>query len=194
MFYIYRTTNLINGKTYIGQHGFSLGKKDYYKGSGSLLKPAFKKYGIKNFKKDIIEVTLSQFEANVLEKYYIAKERAIGKAEYNLADGGQGSSGYHLSEKTKTKIREANKGKPKSEEHKKKLSEAHKEQIPWNKGVQCREETKKKIAESKKGRRQTEEEKRKQIEAQKGKHWYNNGKVNKFCYECPEGFVPGMLR
>ena len=26
-----------------------------------------------------------------------------------------------------------------------------------------------------------------------GRHWYNNGKENKFCYECPEGFVPGRL-
>ena len=27
-----------------------------------------------------------------------------------------------------------------------------------------------------------------------GMHWYNNGKENKFCYECPPGFVPGRLR
>lgn len=30
-------------------------------------------------------------------------------------------------------------------------------------------------------------------ENNKGKHWYNNGKINKFCYECPEGFVKGFL-
>ena len=29
---------------------------------------------------------------------------------------------------------------------------------------------------------------------QTGKHWYNNGKINRFDYECPDGFVPGMLR
>ena len=27
-----------------------------------------------------------------------------------------------------------------------------------------------------------------------GKKWYNDGKVNKFCHECPEGFVPGMIK
>lgn len=27
-----------------------------------------------------------------------------------------------------------------------------------------------------------------------GMHWYNNGKVNKFAYECPEGFVKGRLK
>ena len=26
-----------------------------------------------------------------------------------------------------------------------------------------------------------------------GRHWYNDGKVNKFCYECPDGFTPGRL-
>lgn len=31
-------------------------------------------------------------------------------------------------------------------------------------------------------------------ERNKGKHWYNDGEVNKFCYECPEGFIPGMLK
>lgn len=27
-----------------------------------------------------------------------------------------------------------------------------------------------------------------------GKKWYNNGTINKFCFECPDGFVPGMKR
>ena len=29
---------------------------------------------------------------------------------------------------------------------------------------------------------------------QTGKKWFNDGKVNKFAYECPDGFVPGMKR
>ena len=31
-------------------------------------------------------------------------------------------------------------------------------------------------------------------DAGKGKHWYNNGHINKFCYSCPEGFESGMLK
>ena len=46
------------------------------------------------------------------------------------------------------------------------------------------EETRKKLSEANKG---------KNIWT-KGMHWFNNGKINKVCYECPEGFVPGMLR
>ena len=62
------------------------------------------------------------------------------------------------------------KGKPKSEEHKKKLSEA------------------------KKGKHLSEEHKKKMSEAQKGYHWYNNGKISIRVKECPDGFTPGMLK
>ena len=65
-------------------------------------------------------------------------------------------------------------------------------------------ETKKKMSEAKKekhigkdnsfyGKHHSEESKKKMSEAQKGKHWYNNGKENRFCFECPDGFIPGRL-
>ena len=50
------------------------------------------------------------------------------------------------------------------------------------------------------GKKHSEEHKRKISEAMKcntyakGMHWYNNGKENKYCYKCPDGFTPGMLR
>ena len=84
------------------------------------------------------------------------------------------------------------KGKHRSEETKKKLSEAQK----GNKnmlGKHHSEETKKKLSEARKGRKFSEEHKKKLSEAQKGKLWYNNGKVNTMAKECPEGFVPGRL-
>ena len=66
------------------------------------------------------------------------------------------------------------------------------------------EETKKKMSEAKKGKHigrdnsfygkhHSEDTKKKMSEAQKGKHWYNNGKENRFCFECPDGFVTGRL-
>ena len=102
-----------------------------------------------------------------------------------------------------------NKGKPKSEETKKKMSEARKNMSEEtkqkigeaNKGKPKSEETRKKISEAKKGKKFSEEHKKKIGEAQKGKntwtrgrHWYNNGKENKYCYKCPDGFTPGRLR
>ena len=90
MYYIYRTTNLINGKTYIGQHKYTH-LSDKYLGSGFLLCKAIKKYGRKNFFKEILYSGIQYKEtADSVEKFAIKKERAIGKSEYNIADGGQG--------------------------------------------------------------------------------------------------------
>ena len=54
--------------------------------------------------------------------------------------------------------------------------------------------TKKKMSEAKKGKKLSEETLKKMSDANKDKHWYNNGKENKYCYECPDGFVSGMLK
>ena len=83
--------------------------------------------------------------------------------------------GKHHSAESKKKIREAHKGKKFSEEHKKKIGGAQK-------GKKRSEETKKKIGAAKKGNTNV-----------RGKHWYNNGKISKRAYECPDGFVPGRL-
>lgn len=54
------------------------------------------------------------------------------------------------------------KPKPKSEETRKKMSEAHKGQVPWNKGKHLSEEQKRHLS---------EETRKKLSEAKKGKHW-----------------------
>ena len=60
------------------------------------------------------------------------------------------------------------------------------------------DEAKIKLSISLKGRPVSEEHRKKLSEAAKGKHkgmhWYNNGKECKFCFECPEGFVPGRIK
>ena len=134
-YYIYRITNNINHKTYIGQHLYhgSLLVEDGYMGSGIYLKNAQKKYGIENFSKEIITIAMSRSEANVLEKYYIAKDRKENiYGCYNIADGGQGGAwnkGIPCSEESKKKISESEKGhrpyfcRPRTEEEKRKISE-----------------------------------------------------------------------
>lgn len=87
---------------------------------------------------------------------------------------------YKVSEETKRKISEAHKGRHRSEETKNRISEALKGRPGSNKGKKFSEEHKNKISESNKGK-------------SKGKKWFNNGKINKFCFECPEGFWPGRL-
>ena len=68
-----------------------------------------------------------------------------------------------------------------------------KEHSTFKKGKQFSEEHKKKLSEAHKGKPKTEETRNKMSEARKGTHWYNDGKISKRAYECPEGFVPGRL-
>lgn len=176
-YYIYRITNNINHKTYIGQHKYckSLLVEDGYMGSGVILKKAQKKYGIENFSKEIITIAMSRSEANVLEKYYIEKERKENTYGcYNVADGGQGGAwnkGIPCSEETKKKISETLKGGEHSEEWKRKINE----NSTRFSGHHHSEESKSKISESTKGHRpyfcrpRTEEEKQKMREKIKGR-------------------------
>ena len=180
MYYIYRITNLINGKTYIGQHKYKK-LNDTYMGSGKALRAAQKKYGIKNFKKDILVFGISTLEqANSLEETGIAAEREkVGRENcYNRADGGQGEAffkGKHHSEETKKKIREANKGKKLSEETRRKISESNK--CNKNaKGCVRSEETKRRLAEVHKGKHLSDATRRKMSESHKKQVPWNKGK------------------
>lgn len=86
--YIYKITNTVNGKWYIGKHD---GSDPNYMGSGKLLKAAYKKYGLKNFQKSIIESCHSIEELNQREKALIAETNAVlDPNSYNLASGGEG--------------------------------------------------------------------------------------------------------
>ena len=75
------------------------------------------------------------------------------------------------------------KGEPKSDETRRKMGESKKGEKNPMYGKHLSEEHKNKLSEINKGNTAT-----------KGMHWYNNGKENKLCYECPDGFTPGMLR
>lgn len=52
--YIYKTTNLVNGKIYVGKRQMPHFDDSYY-GSGTVFKAALKKYGKANFKREILE-------------------------------------------------------------------------------------------------------------------------------------------
>lgn len=190
MYCIYKITNLINGKTYIGQHKYKK-LNDNYMGSGKILKQAQAKYGIENFKKDILVFDIVRRDfINLLEKEYIKFYRSIGQAEYNITDGGEGGNGgkkgqvpwnkgKHHSEETRRKLSEVRKGKhfgSHSEETKKKISESLKGHDDWNKGKHHSNETKKKISDAMKGRvppnkgkHHSEEARRKMSKACKGR-------------------------
>jgi hypothetical protein len=84
---VYKTTNLINGKIYVGQDSKN---RPNYKGSGLLINHAFKKYGRQQFVKEILEQCSSKEHMIEREKFWIDKlnsrNRSIG---YNISSGGE---------------------------------------------------------------------------------------------------------
>ena len=87
-YFIYLTTNLINGKQYIGQHyGYA---NDAYLGSGVKLARAIEKYGAENFNRVILCFCANAQEANEKEIEIIAHYNAVEDDNfYNLARGGR---------------------------------------------------------------------------------------------------------
>jgi group I intron endonuclease len=106
---IYKTTNLINGKFYIGKDE---NNKLWYLGSGVLIKKAIKKYGRENFIKTIIDTSNDKDELCKKERFWIrfynSQDSSIG---YNVADGGEGGFTGFRSEESKRKIGESSKGR-----------------------------------------------------------------------------------
>lgn len=84
---IYRITNLINNKIYIGQH-VTTNINDDPMGSGEHIKNAIKKYGIENFEKEIIAECSSFEEMNELEKDLVNHEFVQNPNTYNHSIGG----------------------------------------------------------------------------------------------------------
>ncbi len=153
---------MINGKTYIGQHKYK-SLNDNYMGGGIRIKAAQVKYGIDNFKKEILIFNVSKKEhIDLLERTFIASEREKVGVEncYNIANGGEGYGGNYW------------KGKLRSEETKRKISEALK-------GKHHSDEYCKRMSEVKKGKKHSEEWRRHQSEALKGKPSWCKGKKRK---------------
>lgn len=191
-------TNIINGNIYIGKTVRTLNKRkcehiySSNKGSNSYLHRAIRKYGIEYFEWEEICTAENKDELIKKEISFIRHYKNAGFHLYNMTDGGEGTSGYKLTEATKQKISKANKGKVRnigkvvsistrnklseahcgkilSEEHKHKISESLKGNTR-KKGKKCgpfTEEHKHKISESQKGKFISEETRRKMSESAK---------------------------
>ncbi len=110
MYILYKTTNTINNKIYIGIHKTeSPNTFDGYYGSGVALKKAIKKYGKKYFTRKTLYIFDDKKQAYVKETE-IVNSSFIQSNNYNMNIGGYGGS-YKLSENTKQKIRNSLKGK-----------------------------------------------------------------------------------
>lgn len=153
---IYKATNLVNGKVYIGQTIRPISERirehNYTSKDGRFLTYFYRailKHGKNNFKWETIDKALSQKELDSKEKYWIkfydSNNKHVG---YNNKKGG--ANGKHLPEARK-KISEAGR-RPCSQETKDKISKANKGQVPWAKGRRFTKEHRLKIAMSQKAR------------------------------------------
>jgi hypothetical protein len=90
---IYKTTNNINNKIYIGKHQTN-NLDDGYLGSGKYLKNAIKKYGKENFTREILHYCTSLEELNEKEAEIVNASFVLRDDTYNLALGGEGGNKY----------------------------------------------------------------------------------------------------
>jgi group I intron endonuclease len=184
--YVYVTTNLLNRKKYIGDHSTDNLEKDKYLGSG---RPYFEqakiKYGKENFKKEILEFFDSKQEAFDAQEKYINEYNTLVPNGYNISPKGGHMYKGSMSESTKNKISEGNKGKIRSKEVKAQISKSltgfqHTKEtkekmkirqtgvISPMKGRKHTEETKEKMGIKNKGRKHTEEIKAQISKSRKG--------------------------
>lgn len=156
MICIYMITNIITNERYIGQ------TRDYQrrvwqhksaakKGSHLKISKAIAKYGIDNFKFDVLE-ECSLEELNDKERYYISEL----KPEYNVCAGGIGPNGLHLTDEEKERSRQAAKKQwaNMTEEQKQRVIE--KQLTGPRKGHEVSTETREKLRKANLGKKQSE--------------------------------------
>lgn len=90
---VYKVTNKINGKFYIGVHK-TTNLNDDYLGSGKLIKRAIIKYGKNSFQKEILFVFDNSLEMYLKEKEILTEEFLESNNTYNLRIGGFGGWDY----------------------------------------------------------------------------------------------------
>lgn len=162
--FVYITTNIINGKQYIGSHSTD-NLEDGYLGSGRYFINSIKKYGKEKFKRKILEFYDSPEKAFLNEGVWIKEKDTLKPNGYNTSKNGGYSlpewkekprkklgksvskslTGRKLSEKHKQALKEAwerRRENPMSDETKEKMSKAKKGKVPWNKGAKTGERSK----------------------------------------------------
>jgi len=121
--FIYKTTNLLSGRYYIGMHSAN-SLEDGYLGSGVYLRRSLNKYGKENHIREILELCESREELKSREEEIVNLQEIAKKECMNLMVGGRGRDAEswandirkpHSSE-TKQKISETLKGQKFTEE------------------------------------------------------------------------------
>ena len=183
--YLYKITNTINNKIYIGVHKTN-DLNDGYMGSGKIIVSAIEKHGEQNFKKEIIQFFDTYEQALEKEKEVVNDEFLLREDVYNIRRGGLGGFDY-INKNGLWALRDGESnsfyGKKHTVETKKLLAENASKQ--W-KGVEKSNEHKRNISNALKGKKFTDERRKNISNACKGRIPSNKGIVNEkiICEHC----------
>ncbi len=158
---IYKVTNQINQKSYIGKTElpFNVRKNNHLsdtrRGCEFAFHRALRKYGEENFIWEIIEDSINEkILLDDREKHYIALYESFGPKGYNMSKGGEGQTGWIPSDETRAIWSKQRKGR-----------------VPWNKGLR---RSKKILTEEEKVARKADADLRRS-KALKGRKTWNTG-------------------
>jgi hypothetical protein len=210
---IYKITNRLNNKIYVGKHKTE-DKNDDYFGSGLLLGRAVEKHGREHFTKEILmecqsEEEMNQREADIVDEDFIARDDT-----YNIKLGGDG--GWNYVNSTGKNGNDVN-WSPKHLEKMRKMAAAG--VVRFRERLKLDEELKKeyelKVSNGIKkyqsvygnpfsGKRHTVETRLRMKKSHQGKHdgqkngafgmhWITNGAENKMSKDVPEGWRRGRV-
>lgn len=204
---IYKTTNKLNNKIYVGKHK-TKDKNDDYLGSGILINRAIKKYGKENFIRELLFECISEEDMNQKEADIVDEEFVARPDTYNIKIGGGGGWSDVVSYKhaSRSEIGGDNwkKGRDrlsdllKDDEYKKAMAEKTSAGLryyfsnhlhPWT-GRPHSDETKKKMSDAKRGKYNGKNN------PSFGTMWINDGVKNskiKNTNVIPDGYKKGRL-
>lgn len=188
---IYKATNKINGKSYVGFDGSWPNRKRQHersstRGSNFHFHCALRFYGFENFEWEIVfQSTDKNYTHKIMEPFFISIFNTLVEG-YNMTEGGDGILGFKHSEEAILKIKEKRKTQIFTEEHRRKISLALSQRTISDttreklsnakKKENLSEETLKKLSESQKGKKMSDEARLKMSIAKKGNIPWNKGK------------------
>lgn len=184
---IYKITNILTEKSYIGKKtgDKKLFESSDYFGSGKIIKRAIKKYGRKNFIREVIGEFRDE-EINEMEIFYIGKFNTLQPHGYNITEGGNGgNTRLGMTEDQKIQYnKRLSKSAPKnkSDEHKENIRKSHMGlKRTW-------------YSPGNLGNTHSDEFKKRQAIRTKNRRWYTNGKTDIYINlnsDIPKDFYPG---
>lgn len=191
-FVVYKITNLVNDKIYIGAHETDDIADDYY-GSGTAIRRAIKKYGKHSFTKQILSHHSSRLEMFEAEANIVTADFIKEQTNYNNTVGGkvppsQQGRKYSRSEQSKLRYKEAAAKRDKNYGFR--IAKIKKE----NGDYERQKEVARKVGLGNKNIKRSADQIQRIGDRSRNSRWFTDGNVNKFIHlddNVPAGFIPG---